>query len=302
MRYRYHTTDVFTDRIFGGNPLAVFPDARGLETATMQRVAAEINYSQTTFVFPPDDPANTHRVRIFTPQTELHFAGHPTVGTAFVLARTGRLPSGTPEVRFEEGIGTVPVAILERDGAIHGARLSAARLPESGPPPPPLSAIAHVLSLDPFDLRADDYRCEAVSCGVPILFVPVRSRDALRRIRLNRPRWEEVLARYWAPSLFAMTLDPDAPDADLSARMFAPALGIDEDPATGAAVIALAGYLSPREKVRDGTIGCVVEQGVDMGRPSRLELEADLASGHVTAIRVGGSAVLVAEGEMEVPG
>lgn len=305
MRYRFYTTDVFTDRVFGGNPLAVFPEAQGLSTPTMQRIAAEFGVSETVFVLPPETAGHTRRLRIFTPGAELPFAGHPTIGTAYVLARTGyvALRGDATRVIFEEGIGPVPVSILWKEGTIAGARLTAPQLPIHGPPPPPLSAIAHVLSLDPHDLRADDFRPESVSCGVPFLFVPLRDRDALRRTRVDPARWDQVMKGAWAPSIYAFCFEPDSPEATLAARMFAPGYRVPEDPATGAAVSALAGYLSRRDRSGDVKLRWTVEQGVDMGRPSRLDLEAERREdGSLVEVCVGGAAVMVSSGEMEVPG
>ena len=304
MRYRFYTADVFTDRVFGGNPLAVFPDAEGLDAATMQRIASEFGISETVFVLPPEHHGHTRRLRIFTPGTELPFAGHPTVGTAYVLARTGHvaLRGEATRVVFEEEVGTVPVSILWRGGSVAGATMTAPRLPEHGPPPPPLSAIAHVLSLDPHDLRADEFRPEAVSCGVPFLFVPLRSRDALRRARIDPAHWDQVMKATWAPSIYTLCFEPDDRDATLAGRSFAPGLGVPEDPATGAAVSALAGYLAPRDRSGDGTLHWRIEQGVDMGRPSRIDLETDRRDGKLAEVRVGGGAVMVSTGEMEVPG
>lgn len=303
MRYRFLTCDVFTDRIFGGNPLAVFPDARGLDAEQMQPIAREFNLSETTFVLPPETPEGTHRVRIFTPATELSFAGHPTVGTAYVLAWIGdvKLDSDVVHVAFEEGVGIVAVTIRTSRGRPVFAQLSAARMPEFGPEPPGPETIAAMLSLETSDLLLDDDAPQAVSCGQPILFVPVRDLAAIRRVRLRRDLWERSLSSYWAPQVYVFTYDTETDGADIHARFFPPALGIEEDPATGAAATALAGYLGIRDTKQSGTLRWVVEQGLEMGRPSRLEIEADRQDGVITAIRVGGSAVLVSEGEMDIP-
>lgn len=308
MRYRFYTADVFTDQVFGGNPLAVFPEAEGLGGEAMQRIAREFNISETVFVLAPDDPAHTCRLRIFTPGRELPFAGHPTIGAALVLAWAGKVPLAGPESRivFEEGVGPVPVTITARDGRAARAEFSAAKMPEYGPEPPGRAELARLLSLAEQDLlpgpgRPDD-RPRAVSCGVPFLFVPVADRDALARAALRREVWDRLLAPYWAPAVFVFTYDAEGRGHDVRARMFSPLMGIAEDPATGAAVTALAGYLAPLGGMREGTLRWVVEQGYEMGRPSLLEVEADLAEGAVTAIRVAGTAVPVSEGEMEVPG
>lgn len=301
MRVKYHTLDVFTDRVFGGNPLAVFPDADGIPPVLMQRIARELNLSETVFVLWDAPPEGTDcRVRIFTPAAELPFAGHPTVGTAFLLASLGRLRErdGAARVVLGEGVGPVPVDVRLEDGRPTFAMLSAARMPERGPPPPSPGVIAELLSLDESELDGSLGTAYATS-GVPWLFVSVRDRAALGRARVDMAAWDRHLSRAWAPHLYVMT--DDAGDATLRARMFAPAMGIAEDPATGAAVTALAELLAARDASGDGTLRWVVEQGVEMGRPSRLHLEADVRDGVLAAVRVGGAAVRVAEGEMILP-
>lgn len=298
MRYRFYTADVFTDRIFGGNQLAVLPDARGLSVEQMQGVAAEFGYSETVFVFPPREARHARRLRIFTPGTELPFAGHPTLGAAHVLAETGELElsgEGT-EVVFEEGAGPVRVEIRARGGRPVFCRLRAPQPPEFGPPPP--DGLAAALSLGEGDLLDG---AQAVSCGVPFLFVPARGLDAVRRARVDRALWEELLAGYWARGIFVFARETERAGSDLHARMFAPALGVEEDPATGSAAAALGGYLGARDGARDGTLRWVVEQGFELGRPSILHVEAEKRAGEVAEVRVGGSSVLVSEGTMEVP-
>jgi trans-2,3-dihydro-3-hydroxyanthranilate isomerase len=300
-RFVFYTLDVFTDHIFGGNPLAVFPDGVGLETEQMQAVARELNLSETVFVFPPDHSAHTRRLRIFTPGTELPFAGHPTVGTAHLLAEIGEIPLEGSEARivFEEGVGPVPVTIRASEGRPVSAQFSAARMPEYGPAAPSIVDIAEVLSLETHDI-ASDHAPAAVSCGVPFLFVKLTSLDALARAQTRRDAWERTLAGYWAPHLYLLASSDDSPSTTYRARMFAPAMGIDEDPATGAAATALAGYLAPLEEKASGTIQWLVEQGVEMGRPSRISIEADLSDGIVAEIRVSGSSVSVSHGEMNI--
>ena len=304
-RYVFHTLDVFTERPFGGNPLAVFPEAAGLGEAQMQAVARELNLSETVFVLPPADPAHTRRLRIFTPGTELPFAGHPTVGTAHLLAEIGEVPLAGTETRivFEEGVGPVPVTIRTADGRPVFAQLSAAQPPERGPAPPTAAELAALLSLEPRDIAAEPAPA-AVSCGVPFLFVTLSGLDALGRARLRREAWEQLLADFWAPHLYLLAAagaTGEGPSSTYRARMFAPAMGIDEDPATGAAATALAGYLAPLAGQAEGTLRWSVAQGVEMGRPSRLAIEADLSAGAVTAVRVGGSSVSISQGEMEIP-
>jgi trans-2,3-dihydro-3-hydroxyanthranilate isomerase len=303
MRHRFLTTDVFTDRIFGGNQLAVFPDGRGLTTAQMQGAAREFNFSETVFVLPPESPASARRLRIFTPGTELPFAGHPTIGTAFVLASIGDVPLEREWTRIvlEEGAGPVPVRIRSAGGRPVFAQLTAPRLPELGPPPPARADLASMLSLDPADLLDDPNGPQGVSCGLPYLFIPLRNRDAVRRARLRDEVWERVLANHWSPHPYVFALDPELPGHDVRARMFGPAVGVVEDPATGSAASALGGYLGIRDRRGDGTLRFVVEQGFEMGRPSLLEIEVDKRGGAIVEIRVGGASVLVSEGTIEIP-
>jgi trans-2,3-dihydro-3-hydroxyanthranilate isomerase len=307
MRYRYLTADVFTDQPFGGNPLAVFLEAQGISDARMQQVARELNLSETVFVLPPADPRHTRQLRIFTPATELPFAGHPTVGTAFVLAATGEvaLTGATTSVVFEEGVGPVPVTIRAVEGRPVFSELTAAKLPEVGPAVPSVGELAEMLSLAPEDLLdgplGTDHP-EAVSCGVPFLYVPLRNRDAVRRARVRIDRWEALLSGFWATEVYVFARDPELPGSQIRSRMFAPRMGIVEDPATGAATASFGGYLAARSPERYGTLRWVIEQGFEMGRPSLLHLEVDKRDGAVTAVRVGGASVLVSEGWMEIPG
>ncbi|MDB4886502.1 MAG: phenazine biosynthesis protein PhzF family [Gemmatimonadetes bacterium] len=301
-RYRYHTADVFTDQPFGGNQLAVFPDARGIPEHRLLDVTREFNYSETTFVFPADDAAHTRRVRIFTPGGEVPFAGHPTVGTAHVLAATGEiaLSGDTTRIVLEEKVGPVPVTIRSRAGMPEFCQLSVAMLPQVGPPPPASDALAAVLGLDVADLLGGAWAPQSLSCGLPFLFIPVRDRAAVARARVRLDAWESTLAGTWAPEIFVFAREGERPGSDLRARMFAPGISVPEDPATGSANAALAGYLAARDPRRDGTLRWRVEQGFEMGRPSILDVEADVAAGDVTAVRVGGASVLVCSGEMEI--
>ena len=304
MRYRYYTADVFTDRIFGGNPLAVFPNAEGLSQEQMQRVARELNLSETVFVRPPKDLASCRQLRIFTPAMELPFAGHPTLGSAHVLALLGEIEArtGETEVLFEEGIGPITVRIQSDGKTPSFTQLDVAKMPEFAMEIPSLRSIASALSLDISDLLLGDDRPMAVSCGVPFLVVPLRSLDSLARARLDRETWESSLQDTWAPNLYAFVYDAETEGADLRARVFAPALGVEEDPATGAGAASLAGYLCSLDAQGQGSRFWTVEQGFEMGRPSLIKLEADMEQSKVIAIRIGGASVLVGEAWIEVPG
>ena len=261
-RYRYHTADVFTDQPFGGNQLAVLPDARGLDDAAMASLAREFNYSESVFVFPPEQ-GGTRKLRIWTPGGELPFAGHPTVGTAHVLAAIGDIPLDGDETRivFEEGVGDVPVTIRARDGKPVFAQLSTAKLPEAGPPVPTRETLADMLSLDAKDLLGGQWAPQALSVGVPFLFVPVKDRAALKRSRVRLEQWERTLSNAWASMIMVFSRDPEREGSDIRARMYAPGISVPEDPATGSACAALGGYIASRDARQGGTLRLVVEQG-----------------------------------------
>lgn len=302
MPVHFYTADVFTNRVFGGNPLAVIPDARGLDAAQMQSIATEFNLSETAFVFPPDDPKHTRKLRIFTPAAEVPFAGHPTVGTAHVLAAVGEI-RGEVESRivFEEQVGPVQVSIRWYDGAPVFCQLSVAQLPIVGPRPPTRTAIAEMLSLDVQDLVTGSNTIEAVSCGLPFLFVPVRDREVVARARVRLDLWEDKFRNYWAPQVMVFSRDPELDRSDIRARVFVPGLSVPEDPATGSCAAALGGYLGTRDDMREGKLTYRVEQGFEMGRPSLLDIEVDKREGIISSIRVGGESVLVSRGELFVP-
>jgi len=301
LRARFYTLDVFTDRAFGGNPLAFFPDATKIPETALQSIALELNLSETVFVYPPADPKHTRRVRIFTPVFEMPFAGHPTVGCAFALAALGEIPlDGETRIVLEEGVGPVPVLIRGAFKKPTFAQLSVAKLPETGPPPPGRTHLAEALSIDPSDILGGMTAPQAISCGFPFLMVPLRDLDAVKRARVRMDQWDSALKSYWAPDIMVFARDPER-EGVIRARVFVPGQGIIEDPATGSATAALGGYLAARESATSGHFKYIVEQGFEIKRPSLLELEVDKVDGEVTAVRVGGSAVMVSEGMMEVP-
>jgi len=299
--YRYLTLDVFTDQVFGGNQLAVFPDATGIPEEQLIQITREFNYSETTFCYPPANPAHAARVRIFTPGNEVPFAGHPTVGTAIALAALGKAGSthGESHLVLEEGVGPVPVKVV-LDGARMWAQFSVAKLPEIGQTPPSRGMLAKILGVETDDVIGGAFAPQAVSCGLPFLLVGVKSLDALARARVKIDRWETTLKNSWAPDVFVYARDPETSPTHFRARCFVPSMSVPEDPATGSANACFAGYLAMRERSRDGTFTWTVDQGVEMGRPSRIAIEADKSGGAVTAIRVGGSAVRVMEGVLRV--
>lgn len=301
MKYKFYTADIFTDTMFGGNQLAVLPDARGLSDTQMQQIAREFNLAETTFVFPPESHEGTRKLRIFTPGTEVPFAGHPTVGTAFVLAAIGEVPldgEGT-NVIFEEGVGPVPVTIKARDGYPDFCQLTTATPPERGPTPPDSGAMAAALSLRPEDLDAD-HAPEAFSCGLPFLFVPLKNLDAVRRACLRLDEWKSLTKDYWTQLVYLFCTETQRPDANIHARMFAPAFGVEEDPATGSAASAVAGCLEQRDHTGDGCLRWRIEQGLEVGRPSIIDVEAERKDGALTSVRVGGRSVMVTRGEIDL--
>ena len=299
MPYQFYTADVFTDTQFGGNQLAVLPDARGLTTEQMLNITREFNYSESTFVLPPENPKHTRRVRIFTPGGEVPFAGHPTVGTAHVLAAIGEIPLTGAETRvvLEEGVGPVPVLIRARDGKPDFAQLSVAMLPKVSAPAVSRKELAAMLSLDVSELLDGEYAPQNVTCGLPFLIVPLRDRKAVSRSRLRIDQWEQSLKDADTNMVMVFAADPERPGSDMRARMYGPSVNVIEDPATGSACACLAGYLAARTP-RDGTLKWVVEQGFEMGRPSILHIEADKSAGKITGVRVGGQTVLVSKGEL----
>jgi trans-2,3-dihydro-3-hydroxyanthranilate isomerase len=301
-RLQYHTVDVFTDRAFGGNPLAVFTDGSDVPDETMQAIAKELNLSETTFVLPPRDPANQFHVRIFTPGSELPMAGHPTVGTAFVLARLGLIEptGGRASVRFEEGVGPIPVELeFEQDGTPAMIKMTQLR-PKFGPRYEDIATIAQMLSLRPEQIRADA-PVEVVTCGVPFLYVPLRDLEAIRRARV-RPDIYDRLPEELPKEVFLFTLEVENRGSTVHSRMFAPGLGVTEDPATGAASGPLGCYL-----VRYGLVEAqgavtrmVSEQGIEMGRPSFVHIEIERQDDEITTVRVGGRCHYMSEGTLQL--
>jgi trans-2,3-dihydro-3-hydroxyanthranilate isomerase len=295
---QFYTTDVFTDQRFGGNQLAVFPDARKIPPRLYQDIAREFNFSETTFVLPPKNKKNTKAVKIWTPGGELQFAGHPTVGTAIVLAAIGaiKLKGAETKIVLEEGVGPVPVTIRRKRGKADFAELTVAKLPEFGPGPTP-DDLARALGLDAGDVLSGEYFPESASCGTAFMMVPIRNRAALGRARVKLDVFEQVMKGF-DPKVFLWCAEPELKGSHFRARMYAPSIGVAEDPATGSAAAGFGGYIAKRDKRADGTLTWRVEQGFEMGRPSILDIEVDKKGGAVTGVRVGGNAVLVTRGEL----
>jgi trans-2,3-dihydro-3-hydroxyanthranilate isomerase len=300
----YEVVDVFTTTRFGGNPLAVILDARGLDDALMQRIAAEFGYSETTFVLPPADAQHTAQVRIFTPTAEVPFAGHPNVGTAFVLARRGEVfgrPVGM-QMCFEERAGLVDVTVLRGSGDVIGAAITAPRPLEIGREVA-VELVAACATLAPEDVVAAAHPPRIVSVGLSFVVAELADRAALARAKPNLTRFAEADAAIPLSDVgFALFLYVPMPDAPLrfSARMFAPLDNVFEDPATGSASAALAAYRAALMPEADADVALTVEQGVDMGRPSQIRLQVHKAAGTVQSVVVGGDCVPVMRGELSI--
>ena len=300
MRRAFHTLDVFTETRHQGNPLAVVLDSAGLDDAAMQTIAREFNLPETVFVFPPDDQLNTARLRIFTPAAELPFAGHPTVGTAVLLAElraSGMLGGAGLTIALEEKIGLVKVDVTRQPGRASRAVFSLPVLPTMIPFQPDLPAMARALGLDALDIGFGAHGVAAWSAGVPFVMVPVRSLEAIGRAHVaDSAGWKSIFGQVGMGAAYLYTRETSDPKHHIHARMFAPLKGIPEDPATGAAAAAFAGVAATCELPEDGVHQLVIEQGYEMGRPSQIALDLDIQHGRLVAASIGGSAVRMSEG------
>ena len=296
MKYRFHIVDVFSSTPFGGNQLAVLPDAVGISTEGMQKIAREFNFGETTFILPKNDPANTCRVRIFTPRVELDFAGHPSVGTACALVMKQRVRPGDPiRLILEENVGPVIVDVAQRNGGLHGTLTLSGKIeaPTGAPSPTDLAA---VLSIEPAEVSQVFF----AGAGVPFCFAQLRSNGVVDRATMNRAAWAATLSRAWSPHLFFFAGDL-RDGGKLYARMWAPALGIEEDSATGAACAGLVGAMASKPDFGGMVYRLSIQQGVLMGRRSEIEAEARKSRNVVTSVSVGGATAYIASGEIEVP-
>jgi trans-2,3-dihydro-3-hydroxyanthranilate isomerase len=294
MKYRYYICDVFTERRFGGNPLAVLPKAEGLSDRQMQQITREFNFSESTFVFPAR-AGHTRHVRIFTPAAEIPFAGHPNVGTAFVLAATGEFGeiNSSLAVTFEEEAGLVSVAIRAEQGKIISCELAAPQSLSLGKIMP-AELVASAVSLKREDIVTGTHHPQICSVGLPFVFTELRDRAALERARINMSGFDALRDLGVNPQLYLYTRVSDG--FDIRARMFAPLSGVPEDPATGSANCTLGGLLAHHKEESSGSFSWRIAQGVEMGRPSTLIARAAKKSGVVTGTWIGGATVLVSEG------
>jgi trans-2,3-dihydro-3-hydroxyanthranilate isomerase len=298
MRRRFITLDVFTRRRYAGNPLAVVLDSDGLDGAAMQAVAREFNLSETVFVLPPADKAHRAKLRIFTPASELPFAGHPTVGSAVLLNRIDG-GAGARNSVLEEGIGPVRCTVEAIDADTGRARFALAKLPEEMGATGNRAAIAAALGLAEDDIGFEAFVPGRWSAGVLFSFVPLAGLDAMRRCRANAAHWTAAFGEGHGTGAFLFCRETVEPGHAFHARMFAPRSGIPEDPATGSGAAALAGVIARYGRLADGEHELAIEQGYEMGRPSLIRLSMTLQGGQLTAGAISGEAVVVSEGTIE---
>lgn len=302
-QYHFIQADVFTEVIFGGNPVAVFPEAEGLSDDEMQKIAREMNLSETTFVLPATDKRADVRVRFFTPAAELPFAGHPTIGTHVILASLGRYKITGPVTRIfqQVGVGTLPVdlitdgngktdrAVMTQSEARHGGIYKNRK------------KLAKALGLNEEDIHPD-LPAQVYSTGLPGLVIPVNSLDAIQRITLDVGGFNEIVRSMGVTGAEVFTLETLDKAHHAHVRNFDPLVGVLEDPATGSMAGALGAYLLAKDcfpyEREFSTNHFVIEQGFEIDRPSLIEVEVDIREGNVTEVRVGGQVVIVANGEL----
>lgn len=299
---RYHMLDVFTAQVGGGNPLAVVENAEGLSSNEMLAIANKFGVSETVFLLPPDNPMHNAKLRIFTPTVEVPFAGHPTIGTAILLAsqRYGAIERAQDViVALEEKTGTVRVGVKLRPEGLAFAEFDTPNLPEQGGAPPDLDALSMVLGLTKAELGFENHVPSVYRAGLEFVMVPVHGLSAMARIEVTKAAWRDVLGD-GLDSLFVYCRETLNSGCHFHARVFAPLLGIDEDPATGSAAAAFAGAIDRFDDPREGTHRYFIEQGIEMGRASQISLELVIEHSRLHAVRIGGNAIVSEQGELTV--
>jgi trans-2,3-dihydro-3-hydroxyanthranilate isomerase len=301
MRLSFHILDVFTERRYGGNPLAVVHDADGLTGEQMQTIAREFNQSETVFVLKPQNAAHTAMLRIFTPSRELPFAGHPTVGTAVLLAGL-RAPAPDQDslVVLEQTVGTVRVGVKLRQGQAPFAEFDAPKLPAEAGGLPPVDRLAAGVDLIPSEIGFENHRPTCYAAGNAFAFIPVASLEAIQRARINPAPWSQGYQDQGLVGAYLYTRQCLHTTNAFHVRMFAPDVGVPEDPATGSAAVCFAGVIFKLDELPDGIHRRPIEQGYEMGRPSLISLALQIEGGKLVSVRIGGHAVRVAEGTIEV--
>lgn len=303
MQRRYTILNVFTGDREGGNPLAVVTDGDGLSTQAMQAIALDFNLSETVFVLPPQGAAHTAAIRIFTPQTELPFTGHPTLGTAILLARDRVWRQSGEEfdalVVLETAAGVARVGVKPDNGEAPFGQFDAPFLPQNAGEPAPLDRLAAALGLAPHEIGFENHRPSRYSAGVPFTFVPVDRLDAIGRAEIVEQYWDEAFGMDAHKAAYLYCRETMQHKAAFHARMFAPAMGMREDPATGSAAIALAGVIHHFDELPEGLYEGMIEQGLEMGQPCEVFLEFEVENRQIRVVRIGGHAVVVKEGTIE---
>jgi trans-2,3-dihydro-3-hydroxyanthranilate isomerase len=299
--YRFLQLDVFTGSLFGGNQLAVFPDGRGLPPETMQAIATEMNFSETTFVLPPEQPGTDFRLRIFTPGSELPMAGHPTIGSAFALARIGAIAPGTPQITFALGVGPTPVTLTWKDRELGFAWMTQS-LPVFSEPIANRADAAAALGVPDSAVGGTGLPVQVVSCGLPYVLVPLTTRSAVDNAVINRDALDRFLHQVGVDSVFLFTSERGSDKATIYSRMFAPLIGVHEDAATGSASGPAGCYLVRHKVVSAAKAGAMLSlQGVKMGRPSYVHIAIGVDGTEIRSVRVGGESVLAGEGTLYIP-
>ena len=299
----YAIIDVFTDKALTGNPLAVILNASGLEEKTMQTIAQEFNLSETVFVFPPKAPTDPTPIRIFTPQHELPFAGHPTVGTAILLGHE-RFQNFNGElnavITLNQTIGVVRCGLVLRSNSSSYSEFDIPKLPKQLDLPFGLDEIATALNIEPSEIGFENHVPTKFDAGVPFYFVPVRNLEIIRQTKPNLEYWSSLFGSEGSDSVFVYTRETLTRNSNFHARMFAPSMGIPEDPATGSAVAAFSGVINLFDQLPEGIHKVRVEQGYEINRPSQIDLEIEIGGSEIKNVRIGGHAIIIARGKLFV--
>jgi trans-2,3-dihydro-3-hydroxyanthranilate isomerase len=302
MERRYTILNVFTGEREGGNPLAVVDDALGLDAEAMQAIAREFNLSETVFLLPPQGPAHTAAMRIFTPEVELPFAGHPTVGTAIHLARTRVWKQMGEEcdalVVLEAPAGVLRVGVKPGNGGAPFAQFDAPFLPKDAGDAAPQDRLGQALGLSPHEIGFENHRPCRFSAGVTFTFIPVDGLEAIGRAQIVEQYWQDAFGTDPRTAAYLYCRDTVRHKAAFHARVFAPSLGMPEDPATGSAAVALAGVIHRFDELPEGLYEGMIEQGLEMGMPSEVFLEFEVENRHIRVVRIGGHAVVTKEGTL----
>ena len=291
MNYEFYQVDVFADEVFGGNPLAVFPEADGMNDTLMLKIAREMNLSETTFIFPPTSQDHDFIVRIYTPQKEIPFGGHPMIGTAHVLHLAGKVNQNTTKIHLETKVGTIPISLT------NGLYSMKQPLPSFKPCEFSINKLSKALSLKIMDID-DRWAPEIVSTGFPAIFLPVKKRESLAKINLNLALLEDILGKI--DMIYAFSLGQIDGSATVHSRSFAPFVGIYEDPATGSAGGALGAYLAKNTVIPNKYFDKIkIKQGYEMGRPSKLKVKVVESGGEITSVEVEGNSIMVIKGQLK---